>query len=209
MTQVAPNPAANSMRAMVLHAMDNMKWRHHGVGVLQGYLVEGTDPEVRVHVWSPRLLKPGIDISGDIHDHRFDMVSHVLCGVVGHEVFEPTPDILGDYRVLTLTHARAAAENKFHGPTEETPGIYSVTRKMTRIISGCTYTFPALQFHRSVLQGDVAVSVVEKHNQRDDIRARILYPHQHPPVMAFGHDMDGDLIASVLATAKEKLRQIL
>ena len=209
-TRVERNLAAPAMRAMVLQAIDLMSWRHHGIGVLQGYLSEGSAPEVRVHVWSRRLLKPGMDISGDAHDHRFDMVSHVLCGTISHEELTPffAQGSAGDHRMLALTHARAAADNKFHGPTEELDGTFGVMRNLMHITAGYSYTFPALHFHRSPLLGGrdhVAVTVVEKHRQREDVRARILYPAVHRPVMAFGHDMDPELIASVLAQAKAAL----
>jgi hypothetical protein len=206
-TQITRNLSAPAMRAMVLQAMDGMKWRRHGIGVLQGYLSEDADPEVRFHVWSRRLLKPGMDVSGDAHDHRFDMVSHVLCGTIAHEELLPEAAPDGDHAMLALTHARAAADNKFHGPTEELPGTYRVLRNLVHIEAGHTYTYPALRFHRSPLAGDgVAVTVVEKHFQQEYVRARILYPTAHPPVMAFGHDMDQALIASVLAEAKAALR---
>lgn len=208
-TRIEKNFAAPAMRALVLQAMGEMKWRHHGIGVLQGYLSEGTDPEVRVHVWSRRLLKSGMDISGDAHDHRFDMVSHVLCGTIAHEELTPIySNEKGDHRMLLLTHARAAADNKFHGPTEEIGGAFRVLRNMLKIEAGYSYTFPALHFHRSPLPGEldaVAVTVVEKHRQQADVRARILYPAAHPPVMAFGHDLDQQLVDSVLARAKAEL----
>lgn len=212
LTQIFKDDAAPALSALVLQALDTLEWRHHGIGVLQGYLLEGVEPEVRVHVWSKRLLKPGMDISGDAHNHRFDMVSHVLAGTIAHEVLLPIEAPDGDHRMLALTHARAAAENRFHGPTEELPGAFLVRGAMLHIRAGYKYTFPALYFHRSPLTGrddDVAVTVVEKHRQRDDVRARILYPATHPPVMAFGHDMDGELVASVLTQAKEALRVAL
>jgi hypothetical protein len=205
-TRTRWNDGHAAMRALVLHAMAGMHWRHHGIGVLQGYLCEGGDPEVRVHIWSRRLLKPGMDVSGDAHDHRFDMVSHVLCGTIAHEELTPIPCDKGDHRMLALTHARAAADNKFHGPTEPLPGTFRVLRNLMHIEAGKSYEYPALRFHRSPLVGDgVAVTVVEKHRQQDEVRARILYPAAHPPVMAFGHDMDEALIASVLAEAKAAL----
>lgn len=211
-TNVERNRAAPAMRAMVLQALELpglIEWRHHGIGVLQGYLAEGHQPEVRIHVWSRRLLKPGMDVSGDAHDHRFNMTSHVLCGIIVHEELLPVASEVGDHKMLALTHARAAADNKFHGPTEPLPGDFQVLRNLMHIEAGYSYTFPALHFHRSPLLGgpdDVAITVVEKHNQREDVRARILYPTAHPPVMAFGHDMDPRLVASVLAQAKDALR---
>lgn len=209
-TRIEKNPDASSMRARVLQAMDGMKWRHHGIGVLQGYLSEDAEPETRVHIWSRHLLKSGMDVSGDAHDHRFDMVSHVLCGTVAHEELTPVYSNDGDHRMLMLTHARAAADSKFHGPTEEVDGTFRVLRNMMHIDADHSYTFPALLFHRSPLLGgldDVAVTVIEKHRQQD-VRARILYPAAHPPVMAFGHDMDQQLVEWVIARAKAALRAI-
>lgn len=208
-TTIRPNPAMQSMRALARQAMRSMQWRHHGIGVLQGYLSEGTLPEIRIHIWSRMLAKPGMDISGDAHDHRFDMVSHVLHGVVAHEELKPIAAPDGDHRMLALTHARAAAENKFHGPTEDLEGTFKVERRLHRIEAGNSYTFPALEFHRSPLLGGpdaLAVTVIEKHNQQDDVRARILYPAAHPPVMAFGHDMDQALIREVLDRAHGALQ---
>lgn len=204
-TRVHANPAAAVMRALALRCMPGAEWRHHGIGVLQGYVREHTEPEVRIHVWSRRLLKPGMDISGDVHDHRFDMVSHVLCGTVGHEVLLPTrDDAAGSHRMMRLTHARAAADNRYHGPTEELEGAYVVQRCATVIEAGESYTFPAGMFHRSPLSGgldDIAVTVVEKHRQRDDVQARILYPAAHPPVMAFGHFVDQGAVREVINRA--------
>lgn len=114
--------------------------------------------------------------------------------------------------MLALTHARAAAESKFHGPTEPLEGRYRVRRNLIRIDAGQTYTFPAGHFHRSPLSGgpdDVAVTVVEKHRQRDDVRARILYPAANPPVMAFGHEMDRDLAESVVDRAMNALEALI
>jgi len=207
-TTVAFNPAAHSMRALARQAIRSMQWRHHGIGVLQGYLSEANETEIRIHIWSRLLLKPGMDISGDAHDHRFDMVSHVLCGVVAHEELEAIAAPDGDHRMLALTHARAAADNKFHGPTEDIEGTYRVERQLHLIEAGSSYTFSALEFHRSPIVGgpdDVAVTIIEKHNQQD-VRARVLYPAAHPPVMAFGHDMDAALIRDVLDRANAALR---
>jgi hypothetical protein len=195
------------MRAMALSLFPSMSWRHHGIGCLQGYVVEHVEPEVRIHVWSRRLLKPGMDESGDVHDHRFDLVSHVLCGTVGHEELIPEADPAGEWGLLQLTHARAAKENAYHGPTAPLEGRFSVRRVPLVIPTGHSYHFPAGRFHRSPLLGDnVAVTVVEKHRQ-NDTPARILYPLATPPVMAFGHEMDWSVIGPVLYAAKGALAE--
>lgn len=204
-----PNTAMLAMRKMVLKMFANFEWRHHGIGVLQAYIAEDTDPEIRIHIWSRDLLKPGMDLSGDIHDHRFDMVSHVLYGTVGHEEIRPIADSSGTWAMMNLTHARAAKENAYHGPTEELEGRYHVTRAMFEIAQGNTYKFPKQTFHRSPLYSDrdIAITCVEKHRQID-APARILYPvSRGAPVMAFGHEMDWKVIGPVLARAMEVLSQ--
>lgn len=61
-----------------------LRWRHHKIGVLQAYVVEGKryyDMETRIHVWHPSLALADED-SGRMHDHRFDLRSYVLLGAI-------------------------------------------------------------------------------------------------------------------------------
>lgn len=205
-TTILVNNAIHSMRALALDWIDRVRWRHHGIGVLQGYVREGVNPEVRLHIWSRRLIKPGIDQSGDIHDHRFTMISHVLYGQVEHEEFIETADPNGEYTMMSLTHARAAADSLYHGPTEPIEGRYSASRRWFTIHAGKSYIFLAKRFHRSPLavSDDVAVTCVEKHGQTD-APARLLHPVDRPPVMAFGHRPDEALVREIVALAKDRL----
>lgn len=204
MTKVERTRSTEAMRAMTLALLPSVQWRHHGIGVLQGYVVEDSEPEVRIHVWAPELVKPGMDVSGDIHDHRFDLVSHVLCGQVGHEEIIPEESDDGDWAMLKLTHARAAKETGYHGPTEPLPGRFQVRRSSFVIARGHTYAFPAGRFHRSPVLPGVTVTCVEKHHQ-STASARILHPVATPPVMAFGHEMDWKVIGPVLEQARKAL----
>lgn len=208
-TTIFENPAVHAMKALVLASLDQVDFRHHGIGVLQGYVLENCEPEVRIHIWSRKLLKPGMEESGDIHDHRFDMVSHVLCGSVEHEELLETADPNGDHTMMALTHARAAADTQYHGPTTPIKGLYSVERQRFTIHAGWSYTFKAQQFHHSPLPKDlehVAVTCVEKWQQRE-AQARLLYPTAKEPVMAFGHKPDKATIAEVVAAAKKLLME--
>lgn len=103
-----------------------------------------------------------------------------------------------------LTHARAAKETGYHGPTEPVPGRFAARKTSFCIEQGYTYRFPAGRFHRSPVLPGVAVTIVEKHNQ-SDASARILYPAASPPVMAFGHEMDWSVIGPVIRRATEAL----
>ena len=172
MTTISKNPSHAAMKAMALALFPSMQWRHHGIGVLQGYIVEDAQPEVRLHVWARELLKPGMDVSGDIHDHRFDMVSHVLVGDVGHEEIHPEANGDGLWRMLSLTHARAAKDTGYHGPTAELDGHYNARRVVHLINEGAHPSLPSRSLPPlgSILTG-VAVTVVEKHNQSDEAAA--------------------------------------
>lgn len=208
-TKIFENPAVRSMRALVVASLDRINFRHHGIGVLQGYIVENSDPEIRVHIWSRKLLKPGMEVSGDVHDHRFDMVSHVIAGFVDHEEFNEFADPNGSYATMALTRCRAPGNILGHGPTAAIEGRFSVNRRRMRILAGHSYSFPSQKFHRSPLDenslGDLGITVVEKHRFLK-AQARLLYPIAREPVMAFGHIPDQELIRSVVESAKERLR---
>lgn len=203
-TTVEEDTGHIALRACAKELLPKLKWRHHGIGALQAYVSEGGDIEHRVHIWSPRLVKPGMTDSGDIHDHRFDMVSHVLYGIVGHDVYDTTPDPQGDWTTMKLTHARAAADSDYHGPTQPTGERFKVHVEPHVIPAGSMYKFIAERFHRSVVQQELTVTWVEKHNQRD-IQARLLHPIDKPPIMAFGHEMDEALVEELVALAASRL----
>lgn len=199
LTKVSRLAGLASLRAMARAVLPSLSWRHHGIGALQGYVSEGNDVEVRIHIWSPRLVKPGMEASGAIHDHRFDMVSHVLAGGVGHEEWFASPDVDGAYETLALTHARAAADSKFHGPVTPTGERFAASCNPMFIPEGYSYSYPAGCFHRSTVP-TFAVTCVEKHGQRA-IPARVLHPASIPPVMAFGHDLDAALLVELIKQA--------
>jgi hypothetical protein len=205
LTTVERTTTLHSLRALVLDLMPSLSWRHHGIGCLQGYVIEDVEPEVRVHVWSRALVKPGMDESGGIHDHRFDLVSHVLIGTVGHEEVLPIEDADGGWLMLALTHARAARDSAYHGPTAPLPGRFDTLTTNLFLSEGQTYRYPAGAFHRSIVMDGVAVTVVEKHRQ-SNAAARILYPAASSPVMAFGHEIDWAIAGAVLREAQAALR---
>lgn len=69
------------------HEHRDLVWRHHGLGMLQAELSE----ELRIHIWHPRLVSPGMVWPRCVHDHRFDITSAVVIGEiidVPCEVFE-------------------------------------------------------------------------------------------------------------------------
>lgn len=200
-TTIGADPEFNFFRRAAKNIMPTLKWRHHGIGALQAYASEGASVEHRIHIWSPELVKVGMDKSGDVHDHRFKMKSHVLAGMIRHEEWLERDDPEGQYTMMRLTNARAAAENLFHGPTQPLGNRLSVSKSFMTIMAGQFYTFPAFRFHRNTVAPGLAVTWVEKHEQRDDVMARLLHPIDVEPVMAFGHEPDQEQIAKLVAQA--------
>src|SRR5690348_1439519 len=74
----------SALRNWVVDAIQRLQWRQSGLGMLQAYVLQGSEQEVRVHIWHPSIKLPGIDEAGLGHDHRFDMTSWVLVGRLTH-----------------------------------------------------------------------------------------------------------------------------
>lgn len=91
------------------------------------------------------------------------------------------------------------------GETRRLEGFYAVRCEMVTIPAGHMYAFDARRFHRSIVQSGLAVTWVEKHHQREDVRARLLHRRDMEPVHAFGHDMDGVFVNSLVKSAYELL----
>lgn len=73
---VPVEPAA--LRAMVLGILQNpwsRSWTFQGLGMLRTYLGKQT----RLHIWNTNDAVPGVST---IHDHPWELSSHVLSGVV-------------------------------------------------------------------------------------------------------------------------------
>lgn len=204
-------------RALVLRLFDQLEWRRHGIGVLQAYVSEGGEAEVRVHVWHPDLLRPGIADHGDIHDHRFRLHSLILHGEIEHEEVRAELDPEGDWDVHQVLHARINPTGEMKRPfAEVVPGPLSATAERVRIsraeyvfLRGEAYTFERGHFHRTVAHG-LAITLVTKTEQLDR-GARILSRRGGPAIPAFDpSDATAPELAStavrVLREAREALR---
>lgn len=178
-------------------------WRHHGIGVLQAYVAEQTEPEVRIHVWHPDLVRPGIRESGSIHDHRFDLVSSVLVGKIRERVFETTPDDDGDWQTWHVENARSAGvERGFDGDCSPL-GATMRAKILERIhYPGDQYTLARHVFHETRVD-ELAVTLCTMRSKRGP--ARLLVPRGREPVHAFGAPASDAVIRRVLAEAHEEL----
>lgn len=170
---------------LIIAAWPNLKWRHAGFGALQAYVREGDTRELRVHIWHPSLIKPGIEESGLCHDHRFRMRSSVLAGEIIQTEFHLEPDSKGDWETLRVLHAREAMARggSFHHDPVPTGDYFWRRADVYRVAVGEGYTFDKFAFHETRAQG-ATVTLVEK-SEQEDVNARILAPRGRAVVHAF------------------------
>lgn len=188
--ETVPRSTDPSLAALVgrLMASGTLEWRHHGIGLLQAYVVQGP-VEYRLHVWHPDLRFVDED-SGMIHDHRFELESRVLLGaiydteVVTHRADKGWVIPRPVYQVWEVENARKAAmsgEGWVRKVGENEPGVLSfldgsplcTIATYEHVYSqGARYTYPARKFHRSETK-ELTVTLVKKTGQ-DERPARIL-----------------------------------
>lgn len=177
----------------------HLKWRHAGFGALQAYICEGGERELRVHIWHPSLIKPGIEESGLCHDHRFDMRSSVLAGKIIQTEFHLEPDRGGDWKTLRVLHAREAMARggSFHHDPIPTGDYFRRTPTNYEVGAGRGYTFDKFAFHETRAEG-VTITLIEKSAQ-EDVNARILAPRGMAVVHAFTETQSPEEFAGAVA----------
>ncbi len=179
------------MCGLVHRLIPHLTWRHNGLGLLQSYVEEGETEELRVHVWHPSLRRDGIEDSGLLHDHRFNLTSHVLVGAirqVEYTLFLPEPfsHIDGDWQLHTVVPARKALalSGTNDGLVKALPERYIAKTLDVPVKAGERYWFPKFKFHGTYCQSDLVVTVVRK-SEQEDAQAKILAPYGKPVVHAF------------------------
>ncbi len=178
----------------VKHGDRPLRWRHHGLGMLQAELSES----LRVHVWHPSLVSPGMVWPRCVHDHRFDIGSVVVVGAVrdvrpdvrrihdrgelydlhlsgvphpsGHwqeaKVFEILHAKEQD-RLVTPAGCSTATSAKYLGDVHLTRACCDRTHE-----AQTSYRIPRRVFHTTEVDG-LAVTVVHRSNFNDRL-ARVL-----------------------------------
>jgi hypothetical protein len=176
-----------TLALLVAKLLSGASWRHNGQGMLQAYLHEGEDQECRVHIWHPDLRRAGLAQSGAVHDHRFDMVSQVLLGTLGHTEYRTRENPDGGWEAWQVLHARAAAKvtGTFHQDPEALHERYHVDTLRFDFQAGQRYFFPKRIFHESHLGPSLAVTLVTKLDQESEPPARLLAPVGKPLVHSF------------------------
>lgn len=164
--------------------LPSLTWRHHGIGVLQAYIREQVEPEVRVHIWHPELVRPGIVGQGDAHDHRFDLESTVLVGRLFETLYIPERDNARRFDAWHVENARSAGPSRgFDGACHPVETDIGMTVQLRVHEQGTTYSLERGRFHRTSVDA-LAVTVCTMHEKRG--QARLLVPAGTEPVHAFG-----------------------
>lgn len=190
---------------------DPDRYRHHGIGVLQGYVLESSPPEAeyRVHVWHPHLRLPEMDDSGLIHDHRFDLESTVVFGKIIHTVYNLELATRGAFQIWNVQNARSAEASGTKGWVESAgEARYNITGETFKYIPGQSYKFPKRCFHRTDVDG-MTITLCRKLSQ-EDIPARILARYGREPKHGFEHDKVAHTITQrgIITDAIQALRGI-
>lgn len=174
-----------------------VRWRHHGVGMLQLYLT----PSHRLHVWHESLLAPGITESGAIHDHRFDLHSTVLAGSIRNSALREAHDGSLHFDIWEIPRASKGTTSELRRV-----GEFRGYRGHHRVIhaSGC-HRVPRGDFHWARPDGqEVAVTSVLVMDKRDR-PARLLCPPGVRPKHAFDFSVDRKVIEDVKMAAVQAL----
>lgn len=204
-----------------------LSWRHHGIGLLQAYVVEGP-VEFRIHVWHPELRFVDDD-SGMIHDHRFRLESQVLLGAIHdtevllhrHDKGWVVPRPI--YQMWEVQNARQAAasgdgwvkkldwgagqtitpdEAPFVGGLVNGSPLYTIDTVPSIYRSGSRYSYPARKFHRTETK-ELTVTLCKK-SQQENVPARILAREGAVPKHGIGEPMRDWAGAGAIADPREK-----
>lgn len=193
---------------LVARLIPTLTWRHSGLGMLQAYVHEGKETELRVHVWHPSLRHDGIEESGLFHDHRFDLDSQVLVGAIKQADFELEGGANGPWCLYEVLHARAAQARggTYDSDHKLLPQRYHCAVYEVTVHAGKSYFFPKRAFHGTHPDG-LTVTLVTKSHQ-EDAPARILAPYGKPVVHALGNPLPELSWQHVLNEAEDALMKV-
>lgn len=157
------------------------------------------DRTKRLHVFDDSI--PRQTQRTAIHDHIFDMTSHVLLGELFDNSYDAIADDDGDYEVHQARHVQCEETNLF--PIGQRVRLEPIQTR--RIIAGHQYGLHAFVFHLSVPNGRV-VTIMEK-TQRRVGTAKVLVPVGAQPDNAFSrmkhdHEAHWQLVADALEEAR-------
>lgn len=171
---------------------DGSKPRFHGNGFVQFYIWRGAYVARRLHIWHPEFLPSRVE-NARIHEHRFEMRSHILMGRLRHISYELEFSAVGEHQLYTVVPAHdsgkfsATGGQKVSDEMKPVPGTCCepVVRESSEYAAGSSYYFAARKFHDTAAEGHT-MTVMEKLWQDEDGKdARVLGPVDRDPDNAF------------------------
>lgn len=176
--------AYRDMVRQVLRHVDlespGLKWRHHGLGMLQAELSD----ELRIHVWHPMLVAIPSGLR-QVHDHRFTITSYVAWGTIidiPYSVITKGDDIdIGRDAIATelheIIHAKEQEKILSKGCstatlTKSLGPAWVEAMPSKRYTNGDVYTIKRRDFHTTKVMG-LAITLIHR-SDFDDRLARIL-----------------------------------
>ena len=160
----------------LLKALDK-KPRFHGNGFLQMYINDNQ----RLHIWTPEL-PPIRNHNATIHDHRFDLHSDVLFGLLGHKTFDLEEDIEGSHRIIQLEGASKVRKRPGHFVEDEYFNL--ILRHGYMFAAGSSYTFKSRLFHDSY-SNEFTVTVITKSDTINSFARIVMEKEFEQPTHAF------------------------
>lgn len=151
--------------------------RVHGNGFLQLDLNE--DGSKRLHIWDDAL--PRQSTKSSIHDHVFELKSHIICGRLIHVEFQ-AETVLGKSSDLYNVYKAERVEgsnNTILGWTGQTVRLNETRRFL--FTAGSTYNFPEYELHDSYHEGFTATIMKKIDAPGDYGRPRVLVPYGQEP----------------------------
>ena len=209
-TKIYRDENTDFLKRLVLSKIENLSWRRHGIGCLQAYISEKTDPEIRVHIWHDKAIRENIRNRGDIHNHRFLLESTVLYGNLDHIVYNPfVIESIDDdsrrqkWKLFNVVNYRKdpQARYKLQNILE---GSISID-KYHRICEGQKYVFEKGAFHKTIANG-LCITYVVKRDQDSNIKANIVAKADFPVIHAFEHPEEFNYTEEILQDAINVLK---
>lgn len=188
-------------REHLISLWGSLEWRHHGTGMLQAYL-QGEFADVRVHVWHPRLVLPGMVTSGAMHNHRFGFKSTVLAGSIAHSFLRTRESAAGAHQLFSIANASKGRD------CDLLPGArVTLTMEPDEVFGeNRSYYIGKWAFHWARPHHGLAVTWVQIADKEMDKTASLVCPYGTTPVHAFTHQRDVELEAQLLRGAVRFLR---
>jgi hypothetical protein len=114
----------------------------HANGFLKIVLLAGAEFKLRLHLWLSTIANPA-ERDEDIHNHRWDFVSHVMAGSYRHQQFAPDDGGLPYYR---YSYEPVGSSGSFSLRHQGMQGLSCVSDET--IEAGCTYMLRTEALHR-------------------------------------------------------------